>query len=267
MTVGVRSVICAVVMGVGLSIPGEAVAAPIPLGWTCSGNCGSLGADGDVPTPPVGGSYVYVSTDQAPAFMGLNLGFNETNGSLATSPLFSASGTDLLAFNFNFVTSDGAGFPEYAYVRLLPSGGSPILLFTARTCETTPCNTVPGEGMPALGAGVVLNPPTTPVIANATNWSPLGDSSGTCFDIGCGNSGWIAMNFMPAAGNYRLEFGVVNVNDQSFQSGLAVAGVTIGGVLIDDPGGTAAVPEPGTMLLVGSGLAYAWRRRHARKAA
>ncbi|WP_135468228.1 hypothetical protein [Crenalkalicoccus roseus] len=42
---------------------GQAEAAPIPAGWSCVGNCGTLGPDGVVAAAPVGdGSYQYVST-------------------------------------------------------------------------------------------------------------------------------------------------------------------------------------------------------------
>jgi hypothetical protein len=198
-------VAAAVMLALMLGLPGQA--APIPAGWTCLGDCGTLGPDGDVPAPPGGSTYQFVSTSGGPTFSGLNLGFNETNGSLLTTNTFSASGSSQLAFNFNFVTSDGAGSPDYAYARLLPSGGSPILLFTARTCQTTPCNTVPGVGMPALGAGVTLVPPSTPVTPHATEWDPLGASYDACSAVGCGNSGWIQANFTPAAGTYTLEFG------------------------------------------------------------
>ena len=244
-----RALIVAFTLGMVAAATSDAWA--IPVGWTCVGSCGTLGADGDVSAPPGSTTYDYVVTTNAPPNSGLNLGFNEINGSILTSTLFSASGLEQLNFYFNYVTSDGAGFPEYAWAQLLPEGGAPILLFTARTCETTPCNTVPGVGMPPLGVGVTLVPSSTPIIADQTDWSPLGGSSGSCFDVGCGNTGWIQALYTPAAGNYQLQIGVVNVNDDLFDSGLAIASAQIGTTPISPP----TVPDGGTTFtLLGFGL-------------
>jgi hypothetical protein len=207
-----------------------------------------------------------VSTNGAPSSAGLGLGFNETNGSILTTDLFAASGVEQLVFNFNYVTSDGSGFPEYAWAALVPDVGSPLLLFTARTCEVAACDTVPGVGMPALGAGVTLNPATTPIIGGAPSWSPLGGSSGRCWDIGCGYTGWIEALYTPAAGNYSLQFGVVNVNDEAYDSGMAIAGVKIGDEPVDDPiDDQVPVPEPSTLMLLGVGLAGVAGRLRARR--
>ena len=239
----------------------------IPPGWTCNGTCGTLGADGVVTAPPVGTEYQFISTAPgangvpAPTGVGQLPGVGGTNGSLLTTNAFSASGSDQLVFDFNYVTSDGSEFADYAWAELVPSGGgSPIVLFDART--TPSGNTVPGFGLPPIA--VTLTPPSTPIIAGATTWSPLGSSSGACFNgvgQGCGNTNWIQASFTPAAGTYTLQFGVTNFLDTAFDSGLAIAGASIGGVPITP---TDAAPEPTTLILVGAGLIGALKKARSR---
>jgi hypothetical protein len=236
-----------------LFLPASAYA--IPIGWTCTGNCGTSGADGVVTAPA--GSYEWVSTSGGVAGVGsLGLGA-ETNGSLLQTTTFFAAAGDELTFFFNYVTSDGAGFADYAWAGLVDVA-DPTDLFLLFSARTTPGgDTVPGFGMPDLGAGVVLTPSSTPIIAGAPVWSPLGLYSGQCFSAGCGYTGWIQMTYtIDTPGFYYLLFGTTNWVDQIFDSGMAIYGATIGGTPI-----TPDIPEPSTLALFGLAGLAALRRR------
>jgi hypothetical protein len=217
---------------------------------TCIGNCGQLGANGVVTLSPLGSSqYLYVSTSGGIANNVGGLG--GTNGSTFTTSLFSAEAGDDLTFYFNYVTSDGAEYADYAWVRLLDSANAEVaILFTARTNPTVGADTVPGFGMPYITA--TLDPAATPIIDGAPVWSPLGGSSGECWDTGCGYTGWIKSNYdILADGSYKLEFGVANWDDTAFDSGLAFDGIKV-----DDVPIPVSVPEPATttMMLIALGL-------------
>lgn len=234
----------------------------IPTGWTCSGNCGSLGANGVVSLSPTGNSsYQYVSTHNGVDGVGTlptgNIGL-ETNGSTLSTTIFSATAGTALNFYFNYVTSDGAGYADYAWAELYDSSNDLVsLLFTARTRPDG--SITPGFGMPEPNA--TLTPGTVSIIPGGPEWSALGSSSGSCYNNGCGYTGWVNSNFViQNAGDYYLKIGVTNWSDRQYDSGLALDGVTIGGKPIDP----APVPEPSTFLLLGSGMAGAFsmaRRR------
>lgn len=225
----------------------------------CVGTCGTLGADGVVTTSPQGGAYSYVSTANGVTLGSADLGLGgETNGS-TYSFSFAGNSGDALEFYFNFITSDGAGFADYAFVQLFgPS--SNITLFTART--TPSGNTVPGFGMPAISPGVTINPASVTIIPGGPAWSPLGGSSGACYSTGCGYTGWIEADYLLSeTGIYTLLFGTVNWSDSAYDTGLAFDGVTVGGQLVDPN----PIPEPATLALLGLGLIgfSATRRRKA----
>lgn len=231
----------------------------IPAGWTGVGSYGAMGANGVVTLAPSGGTqYGYVSTANGVSGVSpFSFGSN-TNGSYLRSTVFSAAAGDALNFNFNYVTSDGAGYADYGWARLLNADlTQAALLFTART--TTSGNTVPGFGLPATQATVTASP----ITAGAPSWSALGTSSGTCYSGGCGFTGWVSSTFsIQNAGSYILEFGVINYIDTAYQTGLAFDGITVGGVPI------TAVPEPESLALMLAGLGIVGaiaRRRNAKK--
>ena len=257
-------------LGLVFGVAGHASAAlfdgGLPAGWTAVGNAGTLGADGVVSLAPSGGSqYGYVSSVDGVngvALPGVGGSGTGTDGATLRSVVFSAAAGDDLKFFFNYVTSDGAGYADYAWARLLDSTQAEVaLLFTARTAPSG--SIVPGFSMPAPTA--TLTPSSVPIIGGAPAWSALGPDSGRCFSGGCGYTGWVQSNYqIAAAGNYILEFGVTNWSDTAYDSGLAFDGITIGGVVIGDPGNN--VPEPAMLALLGlgfAGAAVAGRRRKA----
>jgi len=236
---------------------------------SCIGTCGTDTANGDVTLPPGFSSYLYVTTTGGPTAGGTlpgvfgSPGVSSTNGSTYTTSAFSATAGELVNFEFNYVTSDGSGYPDYAWAALMSTdGGTDYLIFSAQTQPTG--NTVPGLTMPPLAPGTSLVPPTSPITpgsgtscstscnspAGGPVWAEIGTYSGDCWAVGCGLTGWIDSEFIgERADSYTLEFGVSNANDQAFDSGLAFAGVEVGGVPV-----TGATPEPSAFLLMLTGL-------------
>jgi hypothetical protein len=215
---------------------------------TCVGNCGTDVADGVVTLSPSGNSsYQYVSTNGGATGAGEISSVGGTDGSLfSTTPFFAAANSPL-QFYFDYVTSDGAQYADYAFARLLTASGSLVAtLFTARTIVSG--NTSPGFGLPSDDA--TLTPSATPIVPGGPTWSKLGADSGKCFDAGCGSTGWVQSNYTIAnAGSYILTFGVTNFLDTIYDSGLAFDDVTVAGQPLTGP----AAPEPSTwaMMILG----------------
>jgi hypothetical protein len=247
-------------VGLSLGVSATARAAAIPAGWSCSGTCGSLGADGVVTLSPTGNSsYEYVSTYNAFSTTAVLPGktqTSETDGSILTTSTFAATAGTALNFYFNFVTSDGSStFADYAWAELFSSAtNTPVaLLFTGQTEPSG--SIVPAQGLSAFPVGATLSPSSVPIISGGPTWSPLGSSSGLCFDAGCGYTGWVLSSYtIPTGGNYYLEFGATNWQDDAYDTGLAIDGVTVGGVSITPTVPTGPTPEPSTLALFGTGL-------------
>ena len=229
---------------------------------TCVGNCGTTAPNGDITAPPAyGPNYSYVTTLDGVLGAGQIESVGGTDGSEYITSSFDAVSGDTLNFYFNYVTADGSSdFSDYGFAELLLNGSSVGYLFTART--TISGDTSPGFGLPTNIS--TLSPAATPIIDGAPVWDQLGPDSGTCFDVGCGYTGWIQSTYeLTTDGSYQIRFGVTNFGDDIVESGLAFAGVTINDVPVDP------IPEPATwaMMIGGIGAAGgALRRRHAKLA-
>ena len=192
----------------------------------------------------------------------------ETNGSAYTSPGFTAAAGDRLNLWFNYASTDGKGFDDYAWARLVDAGSGQLVawLFTARSSNSSTGNIVPGDVVDREA----FDPDQALVnydafefqTRDATNpiaWTPLGYSDGACWKEnaqGCGFTGWLqSRHAFAAGGSYRVEIGVVNWGDEAYDSGLA----------FDFNGLVSSVPEPGAgaSLLAGLAVLAGLRRRRA----
>jgi hypothetical protein len=208
---------------------------PLTADFTCNGgvlSCGVSTADGSVPASPSGSlTYLFVSTSGGPSGIGQCCSAGGVNGATITSANFPRSTGQVLNFYFNYVTSDGATFNDYASCSLFTGGGSFVaLLFTARTAASG--DTVPGAGLGAISAITV--PSNNPIIPGAPTWAPLGTSSGTCWSAGCGTTGWIFASYtFSTSGIFYVQCGVTNTQDTAFDSGLALDFAVPNGISID----------------------------------
>jgi hypothetical protein len=206
----------------------------------CFGNCGEIdvsqGISGSITPPPANGDnlFFWVSTRNGVAGGGTLPGQSgsETNGSRLVSAPFFAEAGQKISYYFNYITSDGAGFADYAWSQLRGVGGNSTIanLFTART---KPSGTIaPGLDLPDVEADLT---PASVTIQPGTIFAPLGTSSGSCFSAGCGNTGWIFSEYtVQTSGTYELAFGVTNWSDTAFDSALAFDGLLLGGSVIGD---------------------------------
>ncbi|OAI08525.1 NF038132 family protein [Methylomonas methanica] len=255
--------------------------------WTASGAAGIIYGDSIVNNSPTGNAqFGYVSTSGgvygvSPLILrdegrGTE---NQTNGSKIQSNAFNASTNDTLTLHFNYISTDGRGYDDYAWARLVnaDTNNTAAWLFTARSTNSANGNVVPGNvlnrqvdnTLPDELDAVLNDGNTVGFNVAGTNWIPLGSSSGICWDNAntCGPTGWIKSAYsFTASGSYFLEFGVINWGDEAFDTALAfdfggLQQVNFSGVtLVPLP---AAIPLPGGFLLMsmGVGLMSAMSRR------
>jgi hypothetical protein len=255
--------------------------------WSATGSAGLIGATTTVPLSPLGNSVVgYVSTADSAAF-GVSPLLLKTdgrgdeqanNGSKVVSGSFAAVAGQTLTLHFNYVSTDGRGYDDYAWARLIPAGNTTTAgwLYTARSSNSARGNVVPGDvlsrqqdkNLPDELDATLNNGNSVGFNVNGTDWQPLGGYTGSCWDGAntCGPSGWIRSEYtFSQSGNFRLEMGVVNWGDQAYDSALAFD--YSGLAPADFPGLSvmAAVPEPGQLAMMLSGLglmgAMGWRNR------
>jgi hypothetical protein len=232
----------------------------VAMADVCVGACGILGANGVVTTAPTGNPYRWISTSGGVSGAGAISSIGGTDGSSYTTSSFTANSGDILQFYFDYVTSDGAGYADYAWAELETALDVHVAwLFTARTKPSGDIS--PGFGLPANEA--TLAPPTSAIVPGGPQWAPLGGYSGYCYSSGCGYTGWIGSTYeISSPDTYKLVFGVTNWADTIWDSGMAFDGATIAGNPINP-----TVPEPSAWILlctVGAGLALTRRRQAAR---
>jgi len=271
------SLLCAATLTLSLGQAQAQAANVAPPGqlsnWTCTGQCGASAADGDIVLSPLANpAYGYVATSGSTAYgtsplvLGDNSRGSETNGSVITSAAFNAAAGDLLDVHFNYVSTDGKGYDDYAWARLLDasSGNLVAWLFTARSSNSATGNIVPGDVVTKKEFDpneVIVNYDsfnfTSKTVDDPVDWSLLGGSNGICWKdnaAGCGYTGWLhSRHSFAAAGAYRLEVGIVNWGDEAYDSGLAfdLAGLS-----------AAPVPEPAAwQLFAAAGLLGCLRLR------
>ncbi|MEQ1527831.1 MAG: NF038132 family protein [Methylococcales bacterium] len=255
--------------------------------WTASGAAGIIYGDSTINiSPTTNAQFGYLTTfgggyGVSPLVL-KNEGHgteNQTNGSKIQSSTFNAGANDALTLYFNYISTDGRGYDDYAWARLVnaATNDTAAWLFTARSNNSNNGNVVPGNvlnrqvdnNLPDELDAVLNDGNTVGFDVAGTDWVPLGSSSGICWDGAntCGPSGWIKSAYsFAAAGSYFLEFGVINWGDEAYDTALAfdfdgLQQLNFTGVTVVPP---VTVPLPGGFMLMslGMGLITAISRRN-----
>lgn len=246
---------------------------------SCLGQCGTSALQGDLQASPLAHSQVgFVSTAGAAVYgvSPLQLDSNsrgngsENNGSAWRSGSFNANAGDPLNLQFNYFSTDGKGYDDHAWARLLNASDLSLVawVFTARSSNSGTKGIVPGDVVDKSAfdpKNTLLNYDdhdfNSQDASDPVNWAMLGASNQSCWSDnanGCGYTGWLhSRHSFTAGGPYVLEVGVVNWGDTAYDSALA----------FDFQGLTSAVPEPSTALTLWGGLAslaFLARRRRQR---
>ncbi len=273
-------------LAAGLALAGAAGAQSVTLpgaleGWQCQGQCGSLGADGHITLSPLGNAqYAYVATagstalNVSPLVLDPNSRGFEQNGSSFTSGAFTATTGAVLEMRFNYVSTDGKGFDDYAWARVIDAVNGDLVawIFTARSSNSSTGQIVPGDVVDRSEFDpddIIVDYDSfefhTQDSSDPINWSALGDSNRSCWREnahGCGYTGWLHSRYSFAqGGSFRVEVGLVNWGDYAYDSGLAFDFIGL------QPGFSNPVPEPGSGALLALGLAglAALKSRRARR--
>jgi hypothetical protein len=250
------------------------VTLPADLGdWACTGACGAVAPGGDIGASPTGNAaFGYVTTfgsaatNVSPIAVKDNSTGTATNGSTFLSAAFGAANGDQLGMFFNYVSTDGKGFDDFAWARVVNASDNALVswLFSARSTNSGTGNVVPGNALDnkAFDPDEVITDFkdfkfTSKTADDPVDFSVLGDSNGSCWEEnakGCGYTGWLESIYrFTDAGSYRVEVGVSNWGDTLFDSALAFDFTHLRGTPTPT-GPTTPVPEPDTLPLLASGL-------------
>ncbi len=242
--------------------------------WACTGACGAVAPNGDVGASPTGNAtfgYVTTSGSSATGVSPIDVKDNSTgvatNGSRFLSGAFNAAAGDQFSLYFNYVSTDGKGFDDYAWARVVNASDHALVawLFSARSTNSGTRNVVPGDALDKdqfdpdeVIVGYKDWDFTSKTADDPVDFSVLGDSNGSCWEDnakGCGTTGWLqSLLRFSDAGSYRVEVGVNNWGDTLYNSALAFDFTGLRGVpQVNGP--VSAVPEPGSLPLLASGLA------------
>jgi hypothetical protein len=252
------------------------------LSWFAIGSAGLIGGTATVPVSPIDNTvFGFVTTTEgaghfeavdnvSPLELETDGKGNEgnNNGTKITSSAFSAVQGDTLTLQFNYISTDGRGYDDYAWARLVDSDTTKTAawLFTARSTNSARGNVVPGDVLsrqvdkdaPDELNAVLNNGDSIGFNVTSTAWQPLGSWSGYCWDDAntCGPSGWIQSRYTFAdAGSFYLEFGVVNWGDEAFDSALAFDFTGLSAAQFTNAPLIPAVPEPEIYAMMLAGLA------------